>query len=131
MLSEYLSEKGYATGCYGKWHMGAMPGELPNDRGFDDFRGFLSGTHSYWVTEQRSRILHNRIADDTEGHTTELFTQWSEDFIRESVSQDKPFFCYLAYNAVHGPILYGRIKTCLSTQRVGGQGSCPGRQFPA
>ena len=104
MLSEYLSEKGYATGCYGKWHMGAMPGELPNDRGFDDFRGFLSGTHSYWVTEQRSRILHNRIADDTEGHTTELFTQWSEDFIRESVSQDKPFFCYLAYNAVHGPI---------------------------
>ena len=59
MLSEYLSEAGYATGCYGKWHMGSNPGGLPNDRGFDEFRGFLSGTHGYWVTKQRNRILHN------------------------------------------------------------------------
>ena len=104
MLSEYFSEAGYATGCYGKWHMGSNPGGLPNDRGFDEFRGFLSGTHGYWVTKQRNRILHNGEPDDSEGHTTELFTQWSANFIRKSVAQKKPFFCYLAYNAVHGPI---------------------------
>ena len=104
MLSEYFSEAGYATGCYGKWHMGSNPGGLPNDRGFDEFRGFLSGTHGYWVTKQRNRILHNGKPDDSEGHTTELFTQWSANFIRKSVAQKKPFFCYLAYNAVHGPI---------------------------
>ncbi len=104
MLSEYFSEAGYATGCYGKWHMGSNPGGLPNDRGFDEFRGFLSGTHGYWVTKQRNRILHNGNPDDSEGHTTELFTQWSANFIRKSVAQKKPFFCYLAYNAVHGPI---------------------------
>ena len=104
MLSEYFSEAGYATGCYGKWHMGSNPGGLPNDRGFDEFRGFLSGTHGYWVTKQRNRILHNAKPDDSEGHTTELFTQWSANFIRKSVAQKKPFFCYLAYNAVHGPI---------------------------
>ena len=33
-----------------------------------------------------------------------MFTQWSANFIRKSVAQKKPFFCYLAYNAVHGPI---------------------------
>ena len=104
MLSEYLSEAGYQTGGFGKWHMGSIEGEAPNDRGFDEYRGFMSGTHGYWVTKQRSRILHNGEPDDSEGHTTELFTQWAEGFIRESVAEEEPFFCYLGYNAVHGPI---------------------------
>ena len=104
MLSEYLSDAGYATGAFGKWHMGALSGELPNDRGFDEFRGFLGGAHGYWITKKRSKILHNGKPDDSEGHATELFTQWSESFIRKSVAKDKPFFCYLAYNAVHGPL---------------------------
>jgi arylsulfatase A-like enzyme len=33
-----------------------------------------------------------------------LFTQWAETFIRENAAKDEPFFCYLAYNAVHGPL---------------------------
>ncbi len=104
MLSEFLSEAGYQTGGFGKWHMGSIEGEAPNDRGFDEYRGFMSGTHGYWVTEQRSKLLHNGEPDDSVGHTTELFTEWAEGFIRESVDEEEPFFCYLAYNAVHGPI---------------------------
>lgn len=104
MLSEYLSDAGYATGAFGKWHMGEHPGEVPNDRGFDEWHGFLGGSHRYWVTEKRSRILHNGEKDDSEGHTTKLFTQWAEAFIRENAAKKKPFFCYLAYNAVHGPL---------------------------
>ena len=104
MLSEFLSEAGYQTGGFGKWHMGSIEGEAPNDRGFDEYRGFMSGTHGYWVTEKRSRLLHNGEPDDATGHTTELFTEWAEGFIRESVAEEEPFFCYLAYNAVHGPI---------------------------
>lgn len=104
MLSEFLSEAGYQTGGFGKWHMGSIEGEAPNDRGFDEYRGFMSGTHGYWVTEKRSRLLHNGEQDDATGHTTELFTEWAEGFIRESVAEEEPFFCYLAYNAVHGSI---------------------------
>ena len=104
MLSEFLSEAGYQTGGFGKWHMGSIEGEAPNDRGFDEYRGFMSGTHGYWVTEHRSRLLHNGEPDDATGHTTELFTEWVEGFIRRSVAEEEPFFCYLAYNAVHGPI---------------------------
>ena len=110
MLSEYLAEAGYATGAFGKWHMGEHPGELPNDRGVDEFRGFLGGTHGYWVTKKRTKILHNGKPDDSEGHTTELFTKWSEAFIRENAARKKPFFCYLAYNAVHGPIRTDKSK---------------------
>jgi len=105
MLSEHLAEAGYKTGAFGKWHMGSLDGEVPNDRGFDEFRGFLGGAHSYWITEGRSKILHNREPDRTsEGHATELFTGWAEKFIRENTAKDAPFFCYLAYNAVHGPL---------------------------
>ena len=105
MLSEHLSRAGYHTGCFGKWHMGSLEGEVPNDRGFDEFHGFLAGAHSYWITPKRSKIMHNRKPDSTaEGHATELFTGWAEQFIRESAGKDEPFFCYLAYNAVHGPL---------------------------
>ena len=76
MLSEYLSEAGYATGAFGKWHLGSLEGEVPNDRGFDEFRGFLGGAHPYWISGSRSKIMHNREHDPlAKGHATELFTQ--------------------------------------------------------
>ena len=105
MLSEYLHEAGYQTGAFGKWHMGALKGEVPNDRGFDEFHGFLAGAHPYWIKPGRSRIMHNREPDPKgAGHATELFTGWAEEFIRTSAKTRSPFFCYLAYNAVHGPL---------------------------
>ena len=111
MLSEYLSEAGYATGAFGKWHLGSLEGEVPNDRGFDEFHGFLGGAHPYWISESRSKIMHNREHDPlAKGHATELFTQWAEDFIRENAGKESPFFCYLAYNAVHGPLRVEKSK---------------------
>ena len=110
MLSEHLSESGYATGAFGKWHMGGVKGELPNDRGFDEWRGFLSGAHSYWIQKKKSNIVHNGKKDESEGHATDLFTQWAEGFIRKNASKNKPFFCYLAYNAVHGPLRIDKSK---------------------
>ena len=111
MLSEHLAEAGYKTGAFGKWHMGSLEGEVPNDRGFDEFRGFLGGAHSYWITETRSKIMHNRQPDRTsKGHATELFTGWAEKFIRENAAKDDPFFCYLSYNAVHGPLRVEKSK---------------------
>ena len=105
MLSEHLSHAGYKTGAFGKWHMGSLNGEVPNDRGFDQFRGFLGGAHPYWITQKRSKLMHNRQPDRiSEGHATELFTNWAETFIRQNVGNKDPFFCYLAYNAVHGPL---------------------------
>ncbi len=111
MLSEHLSDSGYATGAFGKWHMGSLDGEVPNDRGFDEFRGFLGGAHPYWIKPGRSKIMHNRKPDpDAEGHATELFTDWAEQFIRTNAEADSPFFCYLAYNAVHGPLRVDKSK---------------------
>jgi len=111
MLSEYLAESGYTTGAFGKWHMGSLGGEVPNDRRFEEFHGFLAGAHSYWIKPGRSKIMHNREPDlKADGHATELFTGWAEEFIRTSAKSDAPFFCYLAYNAVHGPLRVDQSK---------------------
>ena len=111
MLSEYLSDAGYATGAFGKWHLGSLEGEVPNDRGFDEFHGFLGGAHPYWIAGSRSKIMHNREHDPlAKGQATELFTKWAEDFIRENAGKESPFFCYLAYNAVHGPLRVEKSK---------------------
>ena len=111
MLSEHLQESGYKTGAFGKWHMGSLNGEVPSDRGFDEFHGFLGGSHPYWIKPGRSKFMHNRQPDRTsQGHATELFTDWAEGFIRENTAKGEPFFCYLAYNAVHGPLRVDKSK---------------------
>ncbi len=111
MLSERLHDSGYKTGAFGKWHMGSLNGEVPNDRGFDEFHGFLGGAHPYWIKAGRSKFMHNRQPDRTsQGHATELFTDWAEGFIRENTAKGEPFFCYLAYNAVHGPLRVDKSK---------------------
>ena len=46
-ISKVLQESGYYTGIMGKWHLGSTPKYHPNQRGFDDFYGFLGGGHNY------------------------------------------------------------------------------------
>ena len=53
LLPQFLQEAGYATGIFGKWHLGYKSPDLPNDRGFDEFVGFLGGAHPYQGRPQR------------------------------------------------------------------------------
>ena len=73
MLPQLLKGAGYATGMFGKWHLGEDPKNVPNARGFDEFVGFLGGAHPYRLG-RNSRILHNgKPLDATGQHTTDLF----------------------------------------------------------
>jgi arylsulfatase A-like enzyme len=40
--AELLSDSGYATALYGKWHLGDHPGRLPTDQGFDEWWGIMN-----------------------------------------------------------------------------------------
>ena len=101
LLPEYLQEAGYATGIFGKWHLGYEEPNTPNARGFDEFVGFLSGAHPYHETKQ-SPFLHNGEPIRTSKHATDLFADAALGFIREN--SGRPFFCYVPFNAVHGPL---------------------------
>ncbi|MCI0460615.1 MAG: sulfatase-like hydrolase/transferase [Gemmataceae bacterium] len=102
LLPQYLKEAGYATGLFGKWHLGSIAPNVPNARGFDEFLGFLGGAHRYRVPPRGGKLLHNGKPAGAGGYTTDLFTEKAIAFIRQN--QDRPFFCYVPYNAVHGPL---------------------------
>ncbi len=107
LLPEVLKQAGYDTALVGKWHLGLEAPNLPNLRGFDYFKGFLGDMMDDYYTHLRHGINYMRENDaviEPEGHATDLFTDWSVDYIRERNSADNPFFLYLAYNAPHTPI---------------------------
>ena len=106
-LPQLLKTAGYHTGMVGKWHLGFSKPNVPNDRGFDHFHGFLADMMDDYYTHLRGGKNWMRLNDkeiNPEGHATDLFTDWSIDYITDRSKQDAPFFLYLPYNAPHFPI---------------------------
>ena len=107
-LPQLLKTAGYQTGMVGKWHLGFEKPNVPNHRGFEFFHGFLGDMMDDYYDHLRGGENWMRLNDQIiqpEGHATDLFTQWSIDYVREQAADDsKPFFLYLAYNAPHFPI---------------------------
>ncbi len=106
LLPAVLKKAGYATAIIGKWHLGLEKPNRPNDRGFDHFHGYLGDMMDDYYNHRRHGINYMRLNEkeiDPEGHATDLFTDWSCDYLRRQ-SKGRPFFLYLAYNAPHTPI---------------------------
>ncbi len=107
MLPEMLQIGGYHTAIIGKWHLGLESPNIPNERGFDFFHGWLGDMMDDYWKHRRHEINYMRKDKeviDPEGHATDLFTKWSVDYIKEQAKDDQPFFLYLAYNAPHFPV---------------------------
>ena len=103
-IAELLKPYGYATACFGKWHLGYQPPWLPTSQGFDVFRGLGSGDGDYHTHIDRSGNedwWHNNQIKKVEGYTTELLTQYSVDFIE--AHRDGPFCLYVPHLAIHFP----------------------------
>lgn len=106
-LADVFQEAGYHTGIVGKWHLGLEAPNVPNQRGFEFFRGFLGDMMDDYYHHRRHDVNYMRFNDkqvDPEGHATDLFTEWTCDFIKQQAQTEQPFFLYLAYNAPHTPI---------------------------
>ena len=106
-LPDMLKKAGYQTAIIGKWHLGLESPNTPNERGFDFFHGFLGDMMDDYRTHRRHDINYMRLNEteiDPQGHATDLFSEWSVDYIREISKNKTPFFLYLAYNAPHNPV---------------------------
>ena len=102
-LAERLKSAGYATGMFGKWHVGFKKGVRPFERGFDDFYGFLSGARNYLPGRRdRNPLLRNEKQVKEPDYLTDAFGHESAAFIERN--KRKPFFLYLSFNAVHAPL---------------------------
>ncbi len=107
LLPKVAQENGYHTAIVGKWHLGLESPNTPTERGFDHLHGFLADMMDDYYNHRRHGNNHmflDKREIDPEGHATDLFTQWSIDYLNSRKAQDEPFLLYLAYNAPHTPI---------------------------
>jgi len=106
-LPQMLKKAGYQTAIIGKWNLGLETPNLPNERGFEFFHGFLSDMmDDYWIhlREGINYMRLNKTEINPQGHATDIFSDWAIDFIGKKASEKEPYFIYLAYNAPHFPI---------------------------
>jgi arylsulfatase A-like enzyme len=105
-IADDLKAAGYATGIFGKWHLGhSSPEFLPTHRGFTHQYGHYNGAIDYFTHEREGGWdwhENDKINRDV-GYSTTLLGEKAAQFVTENASQEKPFFLYLPFNAVHGP----------------------------
>jgi len=123
-MAEMLSKNGYATGMFGKWHLGRTDGRFPTDQGFDEWYGVPNSTDesTYSSLEgfDQSGLNESHVMSATKGSTPEKIrpyrldyrplidrdlTDKAMDFMERSVDDKKPFFLYLPYTATHFPTM--------------------------
>ncbi|SFW66267.1 arylsulfatase [Cellulophaga fucicola] len=105
-LGNMFAEAGYSTAAFGKWHLGDNYPFRPEDRGFQETvmhgGGGVQQTPDYWNnTYFNDTYFHNGKPEKYNGYCTDVFFNEAINFIQKS--KDKPFFCYIAPNAPHGP----------------------------
>lgn len=103
-IGNRLKDAGYTTGWFGKSHLGYAPPYHPLKRGFDEYFGFLGGAHDYLdaAGDKHNPILRGTEPVNNIGYTTEDFANEAVKFIDKH--KEEPWFCYLAFNAVHAPL---------------------------
>lgn len=120
-IAEVLKDAGYATGCFGKWHLGDQPEFLPTRQGFDTWIGIpysndmwpLRKSIKQWQKAKgmdvypplplmRNEEVEAIVKDPADqAELCKRFTDEAVAFIRQN--KDRPFFVYLPHAFVHGP----------------------------
>jgi arylsulfatase A-like enzyme len=112
-LAQVLKTAGYATGIFGKWHLGDEPEYWPSRRGFDEM--FIHGAGGIGQSYPGScgdapgnkyfdpAILHNGRFEKTQGYCTDVFFTQALKWI-ENVKDRGPFYAHIATNAPHTPL---------------------------
>ena len=107
-LGQHFSSE-YATGMFGKWHLGDNYPYRPEDRGFTEvYRhggGGVGQTPDLWDNAYfDGNYFHNGKIVPAKGFCTDVFFNAAHDFIKKSAAEKKPFLAYISTNAPHGPL---------------------------
>jgi arylsulfatase A-like enzyme len=106
-IAEVFKANGYATGQFGKWHLGDNWPMHPQNQGFDEVVGLRCGAigqiADYWGNDYfDDTYYHNGKPKQYKGYCTDVFFSETIRFIKEH--RDEPFFVYLAPNVTHLPL---------------------------
>lgn len=105
-MADVFKANGYATGIYGKWHLGDDYPFRPSDRGFEESvihkAGSVTQMADYWDNDRMNdSYFHNNKAQKYSGFCTDVFFDEAMAFMKEN--SQKPFFTYIPTSAPHGP----------------------------
>jgi arylsulfatase A-like enzyme len=141
-IAELLSDAGYATSLFGKWHCGDTEGRLPTDQGFDEWWGYRNsvdeaGWTSYATFDAIAKargIQPPQVWEGKKGGTQtaarelnlevrplldELIVQHATDYIKRQAAADTPFFTYVGLSHMHPPEAVHPDFDQTSPQRLG------------
>jgi arylsulfatase len=123
-MAEMLSDAGYKTGMFGKWHLGRTKGRFPTDQGFDEWFGIPNSTDESVYSNMQgfaeSGVDETYVMQSTKGKTPKKIrpyrleyrplidrelTNRAMSFMEKQVKAKKPFFVYLPYTATHFPTM--------------------------
>jgi arylsulfatase A-like enzyme len=137
--AELLSDAGYATALYGKWHLGHSEGRLPNDQGFDEWWGYKNSIdeagYSAWPLFKESGMPVPMIWEGKKGQPStsvmpldlkvrplldgNYIVPKTVEYIKRNAAAKKPFFVYVGYSEMHPPVIGHPDFVGKSTQRGG------------
>jgi len=125
-MAEMLSDAGYATGMFGKWHLGDSEGRYPTDQGFDEWYGIPnSSDESFWPDNDLFRegahplVKNEHVMEakrDEEPKELEVYdsarrltidrdlTDRAIDFMKRKAPAEEPFFLFIPYTQTHLPV---------------------------
>lgn len=112
-IAEALKSAGYATGCFGKWHLGDYGEYLPTNQGFDYFYGshYVNDMNPFYhVSEENGEyeIVHGTDELKDQSNATKWIHEEMTEWITEQVTQgDEPFFAFYATPWPHAPVYVG------------------------
>jgi arylsulfatase A-like enzyme len=123
-IADALSAAGYATGAFGKWHLGSVQERLPNNRGFDEWYGIPRTTdEAFWPDNPQAKaagappmhVMEGRKGEPARDVAVydlnerrlidEEITLRTIDFMKRGVASGRPFYAYVPYTQVHFPTL--------------------------
>ncbi len=116
-MSSVLSQAGYQTAMFGKWHLGALPKYMPNAHGFQYYEG-IPYSNSMWHLRndgsnakfpplpyyKDTQIVDYIDSFDKMDNLTQRLTQGALDYISTHANDSSPFFLYLAHPQPHVPL---------------------------
>lgn len=107
-IADMFSEADYATGLFGKWHLGDNYPFRPQDSGFQEVVSFpsshINSVPDVWNNDYFDDVyLHNGKPQQYKGYCTDVFFNEAMKWMKSCSTEKKPFFLYLPTNAPHQP----------------------------
>ena len=105
-LAELLLAQGYATGHFGKWHLGDFSGPMRSSPADNGFQESFSTVRKVATLDPSGYFLNGEpYTEPLVGDDSAIIMDRAIPFIRDAVAEDQPFFTVIWFHSPHNPVI--------------------------